>query len=126
ERAILLRERVRHVNRIKGLLSSQGITDFEPLHKDRRIRLDALRTGDGRPLPPRLKAELLREIELIELLLLQIAEVETERDSAAEFGTAQIFGPLLTAGYECSLASAFGAASHGVRSSRQNADFSLP
>ena len=57
ERAILLRERVRHVNRIKGLLSSQGITDFEPLHKDRRIRLDALRTGDGRPLPPRLKAE---------------------------------------------------------------------
>src|ERR1700678_771900 len=63
ERAILLRERVRHVNRIKGLLTSQGITDFEPLHKDRRIRLDALRTGDGRPLPPRLKAELLREIE---------------------------------------------------------------
>ena len=43
----------------------------------------ALRTGDGRPLPPRLKAELLREIELIELLLLQIAEVETERDSVA-------------------------------------------
>src|ERR1700693_3458087 len=94
ERAILLRERVRHVNRIKGLLSSQGITDFEPLHKDRRIRLDALRTGDGRPLPPRLKAELLREIELIELLLLQIAEVETERDSAAEFGTAQNPSPI--------------------------------
>jgi len=68
ERAILLRERVRHVNRIKGLLASQGITDFEPLHKDRRIRLDALRTGDGRPLPPRLEAELLREIDLIELL----------------------------------------------------------
>jgi transposase len=89
ERAILLRERVRHVNSIKGLLASQGITDFEPLHKDRRIRLDALRTGDWRPLPPRLKAELLREIELIELLLRQIAEVETERDSAAEFGTAQ-------------------------------------
>jgi transposase len=41
ERAILLRERVRHVNRIKGLLASQGITDFEPLHKDRRVRLDA-------------------------------------------------------------------------------------
>ena len=94
ERAILLRERVRHVNRIKGLLSSQGITDFEPLHKDRRIRLDALRTGDGRPLPPRLKAELLREIELIELLLLQIAAVETERDSAAEFDTAQNPSPI--------------------------------
>ena len=35
ERAVLLRERVRHVNRIKGLLVSQGITDYEPLHKDR-------------------------------------------------------------------------------------------
>jgi len=55
----------------------------------RGVRLDALRTGDGRPLPPRLKAELLREIDLIELLLRQIAEVETERDSAAEFDTAQ-------------------------------------
>src|ERR1700677_4591222 len=61
ERAILLRERVRHVNRIKGLLASQGITDFEPLHKERRIRLDALQTGNGHPLAPCLKAELLRE-----------------------------------------------------------------
>lgn len=84
ERAILLRERVRHVNRIKGLLTSQGITDYEPLHKDRRGRLDALQTGDGRPLPARLKAELLREIELVELLLRQISEVEMERDKAAE------------------------------------------
>jgi transposase len=30
ERAILMRERVRHVNRIKGLLAGQGITDYEP------------------------------------------------------------------------------------------------
>ena len=36
ERAVLLQERVRHVNRVKGLLASQGITDYEPLHKDRR------------------------------------------------------------------------------------------
>src|SRR6201997_3796418 len=72
ERAILLQERVRHVNRIKGLLASQGITDYEPLHKDRRAHLAALKTGDGQPLPLRLKAELLREIELIELLIRQI------------------------------------------------------
>jgi transposase len=94
ERAILLRERVRHVNRIKGLLAGQGISDFEPLHKDRRARLDALRTGDGRPLPRRLKGELLREIELIELLLRQIADVEAERDSAAEFDPAQNPSPI--------------------------------
>jgi transposase len=54
------------------------------LHKDRRLRLDALKTGDGRPLPVRLKAEVLREIERIELLLRQIAVVETERDAAVE------------------------------------------
>jgi len=81
ERAVLLRERIRHVNRIKGLLASQGITDYEPLRKDRRARLAALKTGDGQPLPLRLKAELLREIELIELLIRQIAEVEVERDT---------------------------------------------
>ena len=95
ERAILLRERVRHVNRVKGLLAGQGITDFEPLHKERRIRLDALRTGDGHPLAPRLKAELLREIELIELLLRQIAEVEAERDIAAKCETAQNPSPIV-------------------------------
>jgi transposase len=89
ERAILVRERVRHANRIYGLLIGQGITDFQPLRKDRRERLDALRTGDGRPLPPRLKAELTREIEIIELLLRQIAEVEAEQDVIAKCSTAQ-------------------------------------
>jgi hypothetical protein len=63
ERAILLQEKVRHVNRIKGLLAGQGITDYDPVHKDRRIRLAALKTGNGQPFPERLKAELLREIE---------------------------------------------------------------
>jgi transposase len=84
ERAILLQERVRHVNRIKGLLAGQGITDYDPLHKDRRIRLGEVTTGDGQALPSRLKAELLREIELVELVLRQIAEVEAERDAAVE------------------------------------------
>ena len=84
DRAVLLQERVRHVNRIKGLLSGQGIIDYEPLHRDRREQLDELRTGDGRPLPARLKAALLREIEVIELLMRQITEVEAERDAAVE------------------------------------------
>jgi len=51
ERAVLMRERVRHTNRIKGLLAGQGITDYDPVRKDRRARLDQLRTGDGRSLP---------------------------------------------------------------------------
>lgn len=84
EREILLRERVQHVNRIKGLLVGQGISDYDPLHKDRRKRLAEMITGDGRPLPARLKAELLRELDRIELLLQQIADVEAERDASVE------------------------------------------
>ena len=42
ERKTLTAERVQHVNRIKGLLFEQGIGDYEPLHRDRRTRLDAL------------------------------------------------------------------------------------
>src|SRR5215203_1059542 len=51
ERKTLTAERVEHVNRIKGLLFAQGISDYEPLHRDRRRRLEELTTGDGRPLP---------------------------------------------------------------------------
>jgi transposase len=56
ERGALLKDRIRHANRIKGLLSGQGIRDYHPLRRDRLERLEALRTGDGRELPPMLKA----------------------------------------------------------------------
>ena len=45
----LVGERVRHVNRLRGLFFSQGIADYDPRRPDRRARLDELRTGDGRP-----------------------------------------------------------------------------
>jgi len=51
ERRTLVGERVRHVNRIKGLLFAQGVFGYEPLRKGRRERLEELRIGDGRPLP---------------------------------------------------------------------------
>jgi transposase len=47
-------------------------------------------------LSDRLKAELLREIEVIELLLRQIAEVEAERDADAVSGTADRPSPVTT------------------------------
>ena len=57
ERKVLIGERVRHVNRVKGLLFSQGISGYQPLRHDRRERLDTLQTGDGRLLlPDHLKA----------------------------------------------------------------------
>jgi hypothetical protein len=57
ERKVPIAERVKHVNRIKGLLFSQGVSGYEPLRRDRRRRLNELRTGDGRPLPQHLSAD---------------------------------------------------------------------
>ena len=81
ERKTLIAERVFHVYRIKGLLFTQGIREYEPLRRDRRQRLDELRTGDGRPLSKHLKAEVCRELDRLELLLTQIKAVEAERDA---------------------------------------------
>jgi len=80
ERTVLIGERVQHVNRVKGLLFSQGISGYEPLRRDRRERLDTLQTGDGRLLPDHLKAQVRRELDRLELLLDQIKAVEAERD----------------------------------------------
>ena len=80
-RKVLTAERVRHVNRVKGLLMAQGITGYEPLRRDRRARLEALTTGDGRPLPQYLKSQISRELDRLELLLTQLKAIETERDA---------------------------------------------
>ena len=81
ERKALITERIRHSNRIKGLLFAQGISKYEPLRRDRRARLAALRTGDGRELPAHLKAQISRELGRLELLLEQLKAVEAERDA---------------------------------------------
>jgi transposase len=81
ERRTLIGERVTHVNRIKGLLFAQGISDYAPLRRDRRARLEALRTGDGRELPAHLKAQIGRELDRIELLVDQIKAVEAAQDA---------------------------------------------
>jgi transposase len=81
ERKALTAERVQHVNRIKGLLFGQGVLEYEPLRHDRRQRLEGLRTGDGCLLPPRLKAQINRELDRLELLLSQIKDVEEARDA---------------------------------------------
>lgn len=80
ERKALVAERVRHANRIKGLLLSQGIRDYEPMHRNRRERLEQLTTGDGRTLSGHIKAQICRELDRLELLLEQIRAVEVERD----------------------------------------------
>jgi transposase len=81
ERSRLINERIQHVNRIKGLLAIHGIYDYEPMHPERMRRLERLRTADHHSLQLRLKAEILRELQRLELVLKMIQTVETERDA---------------------------------------------
>lgn len=81
ERKVLMSERIQHSNRIKGLLFSQGITGYSPTGRDRRTKLDALTTGDGRPLPERMKRQIVRELDRLEQVIAQLAAVEEERDA---------------------------------------------
>lgn len=95
EREILVGERTRHVNRIKGLLMTQGISYFQPLRRDRRARFEALRLWNGTTLPSRLKAELLREFDRLELVMNQIQVIEAERDRALQTRSRDNIGALL-------------------------------
>jgi transposase len=81
ERKMLVAERIRETNRICGLLASQGVADYDPRRRDCRVRLEGLRTGDGRDLPQRFRAEIARALDRIELVERQIAELEAERNA---------------------------------------------
>lgn len=70
-------ERNRHVNRIKGLLASQGIR--MSIRKDFLFRLDKLRLWDGSPVACSLKRRLVREYERMEGVKEQIKAVQRER-----------------------------------------------
>src|SRR6202041_2408936 len=76
ERKTLVAEGVEHVNRIKSLLFTQGIYDYEPLKRNRRAQLEDLQTGDGRPLPAHLKAQICREFDRLGLTLTQLKPIE--------------------------------------------------
>ena len=82
ERERLIRERTAHINRIKGLLSTQGIRNINVKRHYKTLVPADLVTGDGRPLPERLAREIVREIERLALLQVQLREIERERDSA--------------------------------------------
>jgi len=84
ERERLVKERTQHINRIQALLATQGILDIQPTRKEARERLGQARTGDGRELPARLKAELERELDRLDLVARQIADLERERDAAVQ------------------------------------------
>jgi transposase len=78
ERGRLIGEKVQHVGRIKGLLMTQGIRNFQPTRRDWQERLEGLRTGDGRALPACLAAEIERECRRLWLVIEMLVAVEHE------------------------------------------------
>jgi len=91
----VLDERARYVARVKALCALQGVYDFEPLRPQAAERLERLVTGNGRPFPERLKAELRRQLQRLEQVVRQIAEVEALRDepvSPLAAGVARLVG----------------------------------
>jgi transposase len=86
ERERLLKERIAHTNRIKGLLFGQGIRGVMPLKPGFVAGLAQLRTGDGRELPPRLREEIVREHERLCLVAKQLSALEAQ--SQTELRTA--------------------------------------
>jgi transposase len=83
EREYLVQERVRIENRIAALLATQGVSK-RPSLRSWEADLNALQTGDGRSIPPLLKAELNRLRRRLVVTLDMIREIETERQQALE------------------------------------------
>lgn len=81
ERERLVQERLRIENRIEALLFTQGIRKRPSLRSWERDMAE-LRTGDGRAVPPLLRAELDRLQRRLVLALELIRELEAERAAA--------------------------------------------
>jgi transposase len=83
EREDLIAERIGLTNRIGAILATLGVEEFDPLRRDRRVRVAEVRTALGEPIPENAKARILRLIERLELVLDQIRTVESHRDALA-------------------------------------------
>jgi transposase len=83
ERKYLVEERISIVGRIKGLLALHGIwLTGKRIGKGLRVRLDAMRTGDGRPLAPFLRRDIERMLCHYDFVSQQIEEVVADRKEA--------------------------------------------
>jgi transposase len=84
ERTERVAERVALVNRIGAVLATLGVSEYNPLLRNRRERLDALRMALGTSLPPPAHAKIGRMLDRLDLVCAQIAALEQERDAVLE------------------------------------------
>jgi transposase len=84
ERAELVSERTGLVNRIGAVLATLGVSDYNPLRRDRHRRLGELRSAVGASLPPYARTKITRMLLRLELVLTQLAELDQQRDAVLE------------------------------------------
>jgi transposase len=78
ERAELVMERTRLINRIRALLALHGLSEVNPNTPATRRKLDQLRTAEGERLPRNARAELERLFERLELVKKQTKTIEAD------------------------------------------------
>ena len=79
ERANLVSERTRIVNRMKSSLARLGIRGFKPTLRQAPERVARLLTPEGALLPPNTLAELRRDMARLHFVMDQIGEIEAAR-----------------------------------------------
>jgi transposase len=84
EREVLVGERTRIVNRMKGTLARLGIRGFNPALRRAPERLETLRTPEGVTLPPNTRAELQRDMARLRFVTEQIRAIEATRAERLE------------------------------------------
>jgi len=89
ERQDLVTERRALANRIDGLLATLGISGYKPLRRDRRARLEELRTPEGTALPANAIARIGRILDRLELVMTQIVELEEARNTVVTKAAAE-------------------------------------
>ena len=77
-RGNLLRDRIRHTNRIRGLLNLQGVRHIDPNKLNWEAALLNLKTRDGRSFPQQLMREIRREAKLLGMIVRTLKEVDAE------------------------------------------------
>lgn len=80
----LKNEQTAHSNAISGLLMTQGIRDYSTDGANWRVRLDRLKTGDGRPLGEGIKAEIRDIVERLHLVEKMLGAADAEQAKRIE------------------------------------------
>lgn len=81
----LVKERTGHLTRIRALLATRGV-GVKKVSRAFGLMVDVLRTPSGEPLPAKLREELKREAERLDLVYQQVRRLEKERTVALKNG----------------------------------------